>query len=33
MFDSFKIQNASNFYFEERATKKNPNILNIFKGP
>ena len=28
MFDSFKIQNVSNFYFEERATKK--QIFEIF---
>ena len=31
-FVSFKIRNASNFYFEERAPQKT-QIFNIFKGP
>ena len=30
IFDSFKIQNVSSFYFEERAAKK-AEILNTFK--
>ena len=32
MFDSFKIQNVSNFYFKKRAVKKT-QIFHIYKVP
>ena len=31
MFDSFKVQNVSNFYFEEKAAKKTHKFLIFLK--